>query len=65
MKNLKRKKEIYIVDVEKMKTLMNNAFKIVRSFIDNKKIPLGLISEKTLEKLGLLKKDVDLDTLPF
>lgn len=65
LKNLKKEKVVYNVDREEMKALMNNAYKIVKDFVNTKKISLDLISEKTLEKLGILKKDVDLDDLPF
>lgn len=58
---LKKFKRTYMINQDEMKQLLNKAFIVVRNFVNERRIPLNLISESSLEKLGLLKKDGDID----
>lgn len=65
LKNLKRYSKTYEVNENEMKQLLNTAYAIVRDFVNSKRIPINLISENMLKKLGILNQDVNVDDLPF
>lgn len=65
LKNLKKYKKVFDVDYDEMRTLLNTAYIIVANFLKTKKISLDLISEDMLVKLGILRKEVNVNDLPF
>lgn len=65
LKNLKKYSKVFDVNYDEMKQLLNKAYYIVATFVKSKKISLDLISEEMLIKLGILRKEVDVDDLPF
>lgn len=63
--NLKRLSKTYNVDDSYITTKMFQVLKVVKAFREHKRIPLDLVSDECLEKLGVKRESQLFDDLPF
>ena len=63
--NLKRLSKTYNVDDSYITTKMFQVLKVVKAFREHKRIPLDLVSDECLEKIGVKRESQLFEGLPF